>query len=112
MQIIIYKTKKGGNWQPSDWDEVLTMKVIEWDRFPNVDVTLNAAYKQKNIDSTGFSVDGSVSVTIKSLLHSGDDNIGMGYLRYYDPETTVVEFGNYGFKMTISTVDNNQSCYP
>jgi len=100
------------NWQPSNWDEVLTMKVVEWDNSPNIDIDINAIYKKKNIDSTGFDVDGSIPVRIVDFLNSHDEDIGIGYLRYYDPETMEVEFSNYGFKMVISTVDNNQSCYP
>lgn len=106
------------NWQPSDWSEMLTLKVIEYDDWtPDIDITLNAKYKKKKKtdtlgSSTEFDIDGGISITIEDFLDSGDDNIGLGYLKYYDPETTWIDFGNYGFKIKISTIDQNQNCFP
>ena len=93
------------DWQPDDWSEVLTMKVVEWDGGSTSDLNLSAKFKQKNALKTGFDIDGSVNVTVNDFLGSKDDDIGIGYLKYYDPQTHWVEFSNYGFKMKISTND-------
>lgn len=106
------------NWQPSEWSEMLTMKVIEYDDWtPDIDLNLSASYKKKKVidslgSSTEFGLDGSKLVTIEDFLDSADTPIGLGYLKYYDPETRWVDFGNYGFKIKISTVDTNQVCFP
>ena len=59
-----------------------------------------------------LTADGSVTVKINDFLYSADENMGIGYLRYYDPTTTWVHFSNYGFKIKISTTDTNKPCCP
>ena len=107
-----YNGRNVHNWEPSDWSEVLTFKAIEFDGGPDVDLNLHAKYKTKKSDKTGFGADGSVTVTIDDFFDSADEDMGIGYLRYYDPITTWVHFSNYGFKIKISTTDTSESCYP
>jgi len=91
---------------------VLTFKAIEVDSGPDVDLHLSAMYKTKNSESTGFGADASITVTIDDFFDTDDEDMGVGYLRYYDTTTKWVHFSNYGFKIKISTVDVNEDCWP
>jgi hypothetical protein len=101
-----FNNKLISNWLPANWMEVYTFKVYEYDGGPKVDININATYKTKNTNKTGFGASGSVNVKIDDILGSRDDYIGTATLEYISPSTTIVQFSNYNFKIKISDKDN------
>ncbi len=101
-----FSNKLISNWLPSDWMEVYTFKVYEYDGGPKIGVKINASYKTKNSDKTGYGAGGSVDIKMDDIFDERDDYIGEATLEYISPTTTHVCFSDYNFKIKISDKDN------
>jgi len=91
-------------WRPDKWYDMLSFYAEEYDRdLGKFTIKVSVGYNQKNIDSTGLSVAGSVGYEI--TLENKGEQCGNAYLNYFDEPEQWMEFPNYGTKILISEND-------
>ena len=88
------------NWKMDEWYDVLSFYVIEDDSNDRDDFTLSAKVNFKLDFLDGTLGEGSTAELNVNFSHKGE-TIGNGYLNYFDGIGKVIEFPNYGFKMTV-----------
>ncbi len=89
------------NWMPSDWMEVYTFKVWEYDKKPDVDLTVNAGYNEKGQDKKNL-FSGGIAVTIKNVFNSKDELVGEARLNFTNRQQTTLKFPNYKVRLYIT----------
>jgi len=94
--------KKVNEWLPSNWMEIYTFKVWEYDKVPNADLEINVGYNKKDTTKNYF-INGNIKVTMKDLFNSADEKIGTAQLYFTDRKATYLEFPNYDVEMAINS---------
>lgn len=87
------------DWEPDDsWYDMLTFYAIEADN-SSLKMNFSAGYNVKDTTLTKLGFNGGVSA--EYTFSNDGDKIGYGYLNYYQPIDTWIEFPNHGFKILV-----------
>ncbi len=89
------------NWQPSDWAEILSFSVIEYDKGPKIDLNLDAGFNFKDTSKTMF-LNGSSKVTFEDITNSADEDCGKREHKYHNPTSPILEFPLGGVKLYLT----------
>ena len=89
------------NWLPSDWAEVLSFSIIEFDKGPKIDLNLNAGFDFKDSLKTTF-LNGEAKVTFEDITHTKDDDCGKREHKYHNGISPILEFPLGGVKLHLT----------
>ena len=89
------------NWLPSDWAEVLTFSVIEFDGGPKIDLVLNAGFDKKDTLKSTL-INGNANVTFDDITNTKDEDCGKMEHKYHNAPSPILVFPLGGVKLHLT----------